>query len=73
MKMQRKAAAFFLSAVVIVAMGASTWRPVGAAPQSSPPILLEGTIVTMNAARQVIDGGRVLVRDGGTCTVVSRQ
>ena len=32
--------------------------------QSSPPILLEGTIVTMNAARQVIHGGRVLVRDG---------
>ena len=64
MKMQRKAAAFFLSAVVIVAPGASTWRPVGAASQSSPPILLEGTIVTMNAAREVIHGGRVLVRDG---------
>ena len=69
MKMQRKAAAFFLSAVVIVATGASTWRPVGAASQSSPPILLEGTIVTMNAAREVIHSGRVLVRDGRIAAV----
>ena len=64
MKVQRQAAAIFLSAVLIVATGASTRRPISAASQSSPPVLLEGTIVTMNAEREVIHGGRVLVRDG---------
>ena len=52
MKMQQKSAAIFLSAVLILATGASAMRRVGAASPSSFPILLEGTIVTMNAARE---------------------
>jgi 5-methylthioadenosine/S-adenosylhomocysteine deaminase len=42
-----------------------------AVPASPPPraILLEGTIVTMNAARDVIEDGRVLVRDGRIAAV----
>src|SRR5688572_8931174 len=64
MKMQQKSAAIFVSAALILATGVSgTWR-VGAASAASFPILLEGTIVTMNAARDVIQHGHVLVRDG---------
>jgi 5-methylthioadenosine/S-adenosylhomocysteine deaminase len=59
-----KSAAICLSAVLILATGTSVSPPVAAASPSSPPILLEGTIVTMNAARDVIHAGRVLVRDG---------
>jgi 5-methylthioadenosine/S-adenosylhomocysteine deaminase len=35
-----------------------------AAASSSQPIILEGTIVTMNAQRDVIHDGRILIRDG---------
>ena len=42
---------------------------VSAAPGPNPPILLEGTVVTMNAARDVIPNGRVLVRDGRIAAV----
>src|SRR5687767_11123069 len=69
MKKQQKSAAIFLSAVLVLASGASTTRRVGAAAPSSFPILLEGTIVTMNAARDVIQHGHVLVRDGRIAAV----
>jgi cytosine/adenosine deaminase-related metal-dependent hydrolase len=70
MKIQQKSAAIFLSAALIVATGASATRRASAAsPSSSFPILLEGTIVTMNAARDVIQHGHVLVRDGRIAAV----
>jgi 5-methylthioadenosine/S-adenosylhomocysteine deaminase len=69
MKIQWKSAAIFLSVVLILATGSSeTWR-VGAASPPSFPILLEGTIVTMNATRDVIPHGYVLVRDGRIAAV----
>jgi cytosine/adenosine deaminase-related metal-dependent hydrolase len=40
-----------------------------ATPGSNPLLLLEGTVVTMNAARDVIPNGRVLVRDGRIAAV----
>ena len=52
MKMHQKSAAIFLSAVLILVTGSSATRRVGAASPPSFPILLEGTIVTMNAARE---------------------
>ena len=74
MKMQQKSAAIFLSAVLILATGSSATRRVGAASPSSFPILLEGTIVTMNATRDVIQHGHVLVRDGRhRCGVEGRK
>ena len=69
MKMQQKSAAIFLSAVLILATGSSATRRVGAASLSPFPILLEGTIVTMNATRDVIQNGHVLVRDGRIAAV----
>ena len=66
MKIQQKSAAIFLSAVLILATGSSATRRVGAASPPSFPILLEGTIVTMNATRDVIPNGHVLVRDAVT-------
>jgi 5-methylthioadenosine/S-adenosylhomocysteine deaminase len=69
MKMQQKSAAIFLSAVLILVTGSSATRRVRAASPSSFPILLEGTIVTMNAARDVIQQGHVLVRDGRIAAV----
>ena len=64
MKMQRKWAVVLLSTMLILPTGASGTRGVVAASASPPPILLEGTIVTMNSAREVIHNGHVLVRDG---------
>lgn len=57
-----KVAAVF-SVSFILMMSAAVPRRVVAA-GSNPPILLEGTIVTMNASRDVIHNGRVLVRNG---------
>src|SRR5688572_16247884 len=48
MKMQRKSAAIALTVVLTPVTGAPDTRPVLAASASAPPILLEGTIVTMN-------------------------
>lgn len=47
--------------VLVVLTRAAT--PVSAT-GGAPPVLLEGTVVTMNGARDVIPNGRVLVRDG---------
>ncbi len=69
MKMQRKWAVALLFTMVIQPTGASGTRGVVAASASAPPILLEGTIVTMNAAREVIQNGHVLVRDGRIAAV----
>lgn len=69
MKMQRKSAVFCLSAVLILTAGTTGTRRVVAASPSTPPVLLEGTVVTMNAARDVIHNGRVLVRDGRIAAV----
>jgi 5-methylthioadenosine/S-adenosylhomocysteine deaminase len=59
----RRSLTVCLSAALILATDPIGARPVAAAPPSTP-ILLEGTVVTMNAARDVIPNGRVLVRDG---------
>ena len=61
--MKRKSPAIVVAAVLILTTGGTDTQRVLAAPPSLPPIL-EGTIVTMNAAREVIQNGRVLVRDG---------
>ncbi len=42
----------------------STPRVTAAQTPFAPDVLLEGTVVTMNAAREVIEDGHVLVRDG---------
>ncbi|AMY07683.1 hydroxydechloroatrazine ethylaminohydrolase [Luteitalea pratensis] len=62
MKMKQRRAAFSFAAVLAV-MATTGEQPVVVA-SSSGAILLEGTVVTMNAAREVIPSGRVLVRDG---------
>ena len=67
--MRRKSAAIVLSVLLALAAGAPATQPVLAVSASAPPILLEGTIVTMNAAREVIQHGYVLVRDGRIAAV----
>ena len=69
MKMRWKAAAIVLSVVLALAAGAPATQRVLAVSPASPSILLEGTIVTMNAAREVIQHGYVLVRDGRIAAV----
>ena len=64
MTIHRKPAALLFSALLILAALAPGASRVVVASQASPGVLLEGTIVTMNAARDVIHNGRVLVRDG---------
>ena len=69
MKMQRKWAVALLATMLILPTGASGTRGVVAASAPAPPILFEGTVVTMNAAREVIHNGHVLVRDGRIAAV----
>jgi len=64
MNMRRMSRAVSLSGVVMLAAGTTGALRVVAASQTTPAVLLEGTIVTLNAARDVIPEGRVLVRDG---------
>jgi len=66
--MRSKTAALGGVILVLAAVAPSTPRLV-AASGGTPPILLEGTVVTMNAARDVIRNGRVLVRDGRIAAV----
>src|SRR5688572_14167978 len=66
--MRSKTAALGGVILVLAAATPSTPRLVAAA-GGTPPILLEGTVVTMNAARDVIRNGRVLVRDGRIAAV----
>ena len=66
--MQRKSA-IGLAVVLMVTTAAPGTQPVLAFSASPPAILLEGTIVTMNAAREVIQHGFVLVRDGRIAAV----
>ncbi len=63
MKMKRRRAAVLLAAGLMV-MTTTGEQSVVVASASSSGILLEGTVVTMNPAREVIPNGRVLVRDG---------
>jgi len=65
-----RALAFWRMCVTMLVAAAGTLlgsAPVSAAPP--PDLLLEGTIVTMNASRDVIDDGRILVRDGRVVAV----
>lgn len=66
--MRRQFTSVCLSAVLILTAPTPTLRVV-AAPGSTPAVLLEGTVVTMNAARDVIRNGRVLVREGRIAAV----
>jgi 5-methylthioadenosine/S-adenosylhomocysteine deaminase len=52
--------------VTVALPGGILGAPRVTAPQTSsrPDLLLQGTVVTMNAAREVIEEGHVLVRDG---------
>ncbi|AMY09600.1 S-triazine hydrolase [Luteitalea pratensis] len=61
MKSKQRHAAFSCAAVLAVM---TTTADQSVVATSSGAILLEGTVVTMNAAREVIPNGRVLVRDG---------
>jgi len=66
--MRSKAVAVGAAILILVAVAGET-RRMGAASGDTPAILLEGTVVTMNAAREVIRNGRVLVRDGRIAAV----
>jgi hypothetical protein len=60
----RRFASVCLTAVLIALAGAFARDPAVTASESSPAVLLEGTVVTMDGSRQVIRDGRVLVRNG---------
>jgi 5-methylthioadenosine/S-adenosylhomocysteine deaminase len=68
MSMRRVAVAVCLAGTVILTSG-TAGTPRAAAAGAPPPILLEGTVVTMNEDRDVIHNGRVLVRDGRIAAV----
>src|SRR5215210_4783423 len=61
---QRSLAAVCLVTFLIAAIGTSGTQGASVAAESSAPVLLTGTVVTMNSAREVIRNGHVLVRDG---------
>jgi cytosine/adenosine deaminase-related metal-dependent hydrolase len=58
-----------VSVVLILGLAPVGGHHIVLATPSTSAILLEGTIVTMNAAREIIHGGRVLVRDGRIAAV----
>jgi len=58
-----KAAARLLTILILTAAISPSAR-LAAGPPASNASILEGTIVTMNAARDVIHNGRILIRDG---------
>lgn len=64
MTWQRKAAAVCFSVLLILTMATALPPRVVAASVSNPPVVLDGTVVTMNTSRDVIYNGHVLVRDG---------
>jgi 5-methylthioadenosine/S-adenosylhomocysteine deaminase len=64
MNWRRKWPAMGVSAVLIVTMTVAGKSRAAAASPELAGVLLEGTIVTMNASRDVIRAGRVLVRGG---------
>src|SRR5688572_29885556 len=62
MTIHRSYAAVIVFAITVLASG-SPWPPrVSAAPAAA--FILDGTIVTMNAARDILQDGHILVRDG---------
>ena len=67
--MRRKSAAIGLAIILTLTAATPGTSPVLAVSATAPAILLEGTIVTMNAAREVIQHGYVLVRDGRIAAV----
>jgi 5-methylthioadenosine/S-adenosylhomocysteine deaminase len=62
--MRRHVTAFLLFTVLLLTAGRAGGPQVGAAAPSTPAMILDGTIVTMNASRDVIQNGHVLIRDG---------
>jgi hypothetical protein len=62
MTIHRSYAAVIVFAIAVLAAGSTQPPRVSAAP--APAFILDGTIVTMNAARDVIHNGHILVRDG---------
>jgi 5-methylthioadenosine/S-adenosylhomocysteine deaminase len=69
MRIRRQFIAVCLLTVLLPTPSAPPLRAVAAPPEPHPLVLLEGTIVTMNASRDVIQNGRVLVRDGRIAAV----
>lgn len=69
MKLYRASIAICVVTVLILAAGGANRPRVLAAAAPAPAILLEGTVVTMNADREIIHNGRVLVRDGRIAAV----
>jgi 5-methylthioadenosine/S-adenosylhomocysteine deaminase len=63
-----KAATGFLTVLIVLTAGAASSR-INAAPPAATATLLEGTIVTMNAGREVIHNGSILIRDGRIAAV----
>ena len=62
MTIHRSYAAVIVFAITVLASGSTQPPRVSATP--APAFILDGTIVTMNAARDVIHNGHILVRDG---------
>src|SRR5437879_12732423 len=62
----RRSSAVALSlTLILVLAGGTVSRIAAAAPvPARPALLLDGTVVTMNPGREVIEDGHVLVRDG---------
>ena len=60
-----------MSTRIVVALSLALTATLHAGPASppTPAILLEGTVVTMNAEREVLENGRVLVRAGRIAAV----
>jgi cytosine/adenosine deaminase-related metal-dependent hydrolase len=61
---QKSAIVVSLSASLILFSGIFGSRFAASSEPVPPAILLDGTVVTMNAARDVIEAGHVLIRDG---------
>jgi cytosine/adenosine deaminase-related metal-dependent hydrolase len=64
-----KLAAMYVSTMLVVAAAGGRSPRLAAASTANPPILLDGTVVTMNAARDVVQQGHVLVRNGRIAAV----
>ena len=69
MSYRRTTALVVSLSVGLILIGGSFGTGITAATGSVPPMLIEGTIVTMNAARDVIEDGHILVREGRIAAV----
>ena len=69
MSVHRTFAAIVVFAIAIVTSGSTRIPPLSAAAPPPQALILDGTIVTMNAAREIIHNGHVLIRDGRVAAI----